>query len=563
MKGVVKMLKRISSLIMALIIISTIMAGCVSSGGSSSSTSSATGSSTNDTTASKESSGNFSKTGYPIVKEKITLHFASDKGGLEVDYDDPDHIWQDIEELTNIHIEWENIPIASWIEKKNLMLATGDLPDAFLSGTGGALSSADQITYGPQGVLLDLTDLIEQYCPNIQKMFAQNVNTKIVSTSSNGKIYSLPFVQELGSNLVYNRHYINRIWLEKLGLDMPVTTDDFVEVLRAFKNRDPNGNDQTDEIPLSYIYDNHNNGSFGFFTPFGSLDCAAHISIRNDKVIFEPITEGYKEAVKWLASMYKEGLIDPEVFTHDLTQYNAKGQTDVMTYGVFSGWNTTFGPYTIGTIGDGKNCDYVTMPPLKGPDGTQMWQSRSPAIWGGLFAVTSANKYVPETMRWVDLCYDPEWSFELQYGPVGYMLEKDENGIYSFIETEDPSQMPVRGLYAPGLPPSYISADFFEKRVKLSTAMQKDYDQYKSYAPYIDLNYMPAVTYTAEELEENATLEADIMPYIESAQARWIAGEADIDAEWDAYIEAVKKMGLEDLMANYQEAYDRYMEMSK
>ena len=553
---------------MGLVMLVAMLSACADSGGTSTQTSAAatsaaqTSAKTGSGTASAASS-NFNETGYPIVKEKITLNFASNKGGLEVGYDDPDYIWQDIEDVTNIHIEWNNIPNASWVEKKNLMLATSDLPDAFLGGNGGALTSADLVTYGPQGTLLDLTALVEQYCPNVQAMFTSNVNTKIVSTSPDGAVYSLPFVQELGSNLVYNRLYINQVWLDQLGLAIPETTDQFVEVLRAFKNTDLNGNATADEIPLSFRYDNHNMGSFGLFTPFGSLDCAAHISVRDGVVIYEPITQEYKEAVKWVASLYQEGLIDPEVFTHDEAQYKAKSQTDVMTYGVFSAWAGTWGPYTIGTIGDEAKCDYTTLPPLKGSDGTQMWQSRSPAIWSGLFAVTSANENIPETMRWIDLCYDPEWSFELQYGPVGYSLEKDSSGVYSFIETENAADMPVRGLYAPGLPASYISADFFKNRVTLSTAMQKDYNQYTTYAPYIAENYMPSVTYTADETTANATLEADITPYVESAQAKWIAGEGNIDAEWDAYVEAVQKMGLDKLLASYQAAYDRYVEMTK
>ena len=563
MKGVVNMLRRFFALITALLMVAAVMGGCADTGNSAPTISptSIGGTATDDPTTSEPAS-NFNEVGYPIVNEKITLRFMSDKGGLEVDYDDPDYIWQDFEEVTNIHIEWDNIPLASIAEKKNLALATGDLPDAFVTGGGGILSAADQATYGPQGVLLDLTDLIEQYSPNIQAMFAQNVNTKIVSTSSDGKIYSLPFAQEIGSNLVYNRLYINRVWLEELKLDIPTTTEEFVEVLKAFKNDDPNGNEQQDEIPLSFIYDNHNRGSFGFFTPFGCLDNASHVSVYDGKVVFEPITDGYKEGVKWLASIFQEGLIDPEVFTHDAAQYHAKGQTDTMTYGVFSNWSTLFGPYTVGTIGDGQNTDYVTLPPLKGPDGTQMWQSRSAAIWNGAFAITSANKNIPETMRWVDLCYDPEWSFELQYGPLDYTLEKDDNGVYSFIETEDPALQPLRSIYAPGLPPSYISADFFENRVNLSSGMQKDYDQYNTYAEYIDFNYMPAVSYTNEELEANATLEADIMPYVESTQAKWIVGEGDIDADWDAYVEAVNRMDLEKLLANYQAAYDRYIELA-
>lgn len=93
----------------------------------------------------------------------------------------------------------------------------------------------------------------------------------------------------------------------------------------------------------------------GFLTPFGCLDNlhsgSYHLSVRDDVVVFEPITQCYKEAMKWLASMYKEDLINKNIFTYadDNTQYDAKGQGDVMQFGVFSGWwGTEYGPYTIG-----------------------------------------------------------------------------------------------------------------------------------------------------------------------------------------------------------------------
>lgn len=506
---------------------------------------------------------NFNEVGYPIVDEKVTLHFATDKGESTVSLDDPKHIWQDIEKLTNIHIEWNNIPIDSWADRINLMFATGDLPDAFITCQGGGVSLDQQVEYGSKGVLLDLEDLIEEYCPNVKKMYKQNIETKLLSTSPDGNIYALPYVSEAGDSSLFNRHYINRVWLEKLGLEMPVTTDDFVNVLRAFRDRDPNENGLKDEIPLTFRFNHHNDGCFGFLTPFGCLDTgregSTHVSVRNDVVIFEPITQNFKEAIRWFSSLYKEGLIDENVFAYadDWTQYDAKGQGDVMLYGVFSAWlGEDFGPYSVGGKGATIETDYITLPPLKGPDGTQAWLSRPPVIWPTAFVVTNVNKYVKETMRWVDLCYDPEWSFELNYGPVGYAIEKDDNGMYSYIETENKEDMPKRGLYAPGLPPSYISKDFLANRIIPRPTWEYG-SQLDTYSPFISNNYLPSLAYTKEESEQISELVSEIHWYTRTKRASWIACESDIDVDWDEYIETLNQMGVQDLVKIYQNAYDR------
>ncbi len=74
---------------------------------------------------------------------------------------------------------------------------------------------------------------------------------KDLITAPDGNIYALPQVNECYHCMYQQRMWIYKPWLDKLGLKMPTTTDEFYEVLKAFKTKDPNGNGKADEIPLS------------------------------------------------------------------------------------------------------------------------------------------------------------------------------------------------------------------------------------------------------------------------------------------------------------------------
>lgn len=150
-------------------------------------------------------------------------------------------------------------------------------------------------------------------------------------------------------------------------------------------------------------------------------------------------------------------------------------------------------------------------------------------------------------MRWIALCYDQEWSFELNYGPVGYYIEKDDDGMYSFIETENKEENPIRGLYTPGLPPSYISQKFLNSRIILGEKSRYG-SQLDAYAPFIGNNYFPSVAYTEDEYEQKDEMASEIHSYIRLKKASWIVGEDNIDADWDEYIETLNKMRLQDLL---------------
>ena len=118
--------------------------------------------------------------------------------------------------------------------------------------------------------------------------------------------------------------FINKKWLDKLGLEMPTTTDEFYQVLKAFKNGDPNGNGKADEIPFSFLGNYANVDINSLFGSWGVIDRPEHVMIKDGEVLFTPAEDGYKQGLVFFRKLYAEGLIDGEAFTHNMQQYRGQ-----------------------------------------------------------------------------------------------------------------------------------------------------------------------------------------------------------------------------------------------
>lgn len=155
-----------------------------------------------------------------------------------------------MEELTNISFEFRTPNLDSAPTQKNLMLASGDYTDIIFAG---GLSHEEQVQYGGQGVLIPLEELIAEYAPNIQKIFEEYPEVLKSITATDGHIYALPQVM-MGENWYRGPLWYNGAWLEALEVDvdeLPETTDELFDLLVRFKEEDPNGNGEADEIPLT------------------------------------------------------------------------------------------------------------------------------------------------------------------------------------------------------------------------------------------------------------------------------------------------------------------------
>ena len=254
-------------------------------------------------------------------------------------------VMKEIEEQTGVNIDWQVYYNGDWAEQKSLLLASGDLPDAFW----GSLCLSDTDVNQNKSNLVELTDLIAENMPNLNRVFETDASMKAIITDRNGEIYSLPKKLPLRPQ-VNDIMYINQTWLDALGLEMPDTYEDLETVLEAFVTQDPNGNGEADEYGYSA-----SQGLGGdlrhLMAPFGTMVCrdngtaGTNFMALDDsgEPIFMPIQENYKEAVKWVNGLYTKGLLDPEAFTQDSSMVTAKTQDpNGSLSGIVFGWTADF-----------------------------------------------------------------------------------------------------------------------------------------------------------------------------------------------------------------------------
>lgn len=186
---------------------------------------------------------------FPIVKEKITLKVLLSQTNGVSDYVDNEYTkW--LEEKTNIHLEFDIAPMNAdeFKQKLNLVLASGQLPDVIINF---GIPLDQQQVLADQGLIIPVDDLIAKYGDEFATVMKDIPQIKEVTSLSDGKMYSLPNINECYHCSLSHKAWIYKPWLDKLGLEVPTTTEELEKVLLAFKEKDPNGNGKADEVPWS------------------------------------------------------------------------------------------------------------------------------------------------------------------------------------------------------------------------------------------------------------------------------------------------------------------------
>src|SRR5699024_8858351 len=265
---------------------------------------------------------NVNKEGYPIVDEELTMTLMAPGHGKAEWEDMP--VMKEYKEKTNMDFEYNTPPADDFDTNLNLAFASEDLDDIIYGAVTNNLTPGMEIDYGSQDILLPLEDLIEEYAPNLQNLLEDRPDILKSITTIDGHIYSLPYVSyghkaRWGASPIW----FNGEWLDALNVEeLPKTIDDFYDLLVRFRDEDPNGNGEADEIPLSG--DGLNDIRTWLMGAFGLKD--QDIEEVDGNVRYAPITENYKEYLVYMNTLYEDKLLDPEVFSHSSDQYNAKGQ---------------------------------------------------------------------------------------------------------------------------------------------------------------------------------------------------------------------------------------------
>lgn len=527
---------------------------------------------------------------YPIVNEKVTIDVFTVFNPTETSGNRDDAAFTAyIEDLTNVHVNWvEVIPTQNAVEKINLVLASQDLPEAFTAN--GVLDAESVFVNGRNGTFLPLQEAIEERMPNLQGRLEGASWVRDQITMPDGNIYSLPSVEGGCYHCRYQKKmWIYQPWLDELGLEMPETTEEFYRVLKAFKEQDPNGNGQADEIPLMGATDGWNTDPLefimnAFIYTRGNLVSpvpAPGDFLKRDRgtLSFVANTPQWRAGIEYMERLYDEDLVSIETFVQKADQLKAAFENpNVPIVGaVPAGW---WGVFSVNAGGTGRYADVMPVPPLTGPEGVRQ-AAYIPVSVRHQVQVTNAARSPELIAQWADWFYG-----DTDQRPDRRLLSGnfDQEGEHWRMLTEEERQ---QGLVSrDGSAATWIRLasnnygnDKFDDgwrrtrpvfEINSYGAMPLEWKEDRSkqqywlmaytrdiYAPHQTEHYLPSgIIVPAENQDELSDLSEAIGGIVKQFSAEFITGSRELtDATWNDYVATLDNAGVDRYVEIWQEAF--------
>ena len=513
------------------------------------------------------------ETGYPITSEEITVTAA---GPMPSGCED----WSQlavIDEYANrlgIRLDCDFYE-TDWETQLTLKVAGDELPDMLI---GCSMNVSDVNEWGGEGYFLDLSQYMD-LMPNLKAYFDQYPELEAYCTTSDGHIYGLPKLKvDMTDRLT--RSFINKQWLDNLGLSMPTSIDEYYEVLVAFKEQDANGNgDPDDEIPLLFTSDSGGYtalektllDAYGIFTTDPNYVLQAD---ESGKVELANINDTYKEYLKFMHRLYAEGLMEQEAFTITGDEVTTKQQGDV--YGSFGCGSA---PFVMANKDISYDANWAALSGLSSDLHTKREASIASPVQNNILVAVNGNTEYPEALaRFIDYFYTDEGMLSATKGYEGVTFDMVQDDLLG----KEVPQMRVPDGYTSGEEFRYKGAvlnealNLVERNIDRQAMFESDrevlenpefVEQYGWAARVIDafkadgvtgVEAYPVVSYTSDEVEERGAVYKDITTYLKQARAQFITGELDLDKDWDTYVNTLNQMNLGRLLEIEQAAYDRY-----
>ena len=474
---------------------------------------------------------------------------------------------QEIAEDANVEIEWEQI-YTDWNQLKATRLSSGNIPDILINAT----NDSDYVTYN--GLFMELTDLINEYAPNVAAMFEEEPDTLALAKTLEGEIYALPKFQGKwpACNGVL---FINQNWLNNLGLEKPTTLSELKEVLLAFRDNDANGNgNPSDEIPMDF------NGWFGSAYSLTNLIGSWGVQLTDwgtDAYFAEggevknyAVDERYKAMISYLADLYAEGLINKNAITNDYSMFQSLSRGDAdgnAMVGVVFGWEATdkFGPQIFDQyVPAGPFIDDVDDLATSSPRWTYDFSGLN--MSANRICMSASCSDPAAAMRFMDEFYRPDVSVQVLFGGIsdGCVSVVGEDH-YKVEDPLDPNTDSGTWKWTSTLAdngPMYIRRATQIDMAQDMTYAIEEREQYQDAFTAIDMDneYYPQMfmRYAQEDQNQLAITQASISNVAESYWGLWLTGEAPIEDTWEDYLAEMEGAGLSENLAIRQAAYDAY-----
>ena len=487
-------------------------------------------------------------------------------------------IFKRLEEQTNVHINWKTIQSDQWGDKISLEMSNANtLPDFIFNARFG---DTDLLKYANQGALLNVEGLIDTYMPNLQAVFAQAPEYRTMCTDENGHIWGFPWIEQLGYEktaiqVIGNMPFINKWWLDFLGLPVPSTVEEFESTLQAFKDNAAKLKSEFgidgDIIPMSCIMNDGSQDPYilinGFGEGLGDPDRGKHIAVTDDgKVVCVANLEGFRKGTEWLHGLYEKGLIDAEAFTQEWATYVAKGKSG--RYGVCFTWDVAnIAQVSMDDLIAGKG--WVPLPALKADtvNITPETGSFTSGFQRGRCVITGVAKNPALIASWIDKMYDPIQSAQNNWGTYG---EDDEFDIFEMSTNAagepmlkhtwlgDASPVEVREAESVNGPLAILDS-YYDVYVTCPDDAKYRLDWIKNvYTPDMNFKYCyPNAFMSTEDTTQVSNLMADIMKCINTFKSDAVMNGFD-DAAWNKLQSDLEGYKLQEFIDIHQKYFDAY-----
>lgn len=232
-------------------------------------------------------------------------------GNFGSPYQAENAIYDALQEATGINVNFTWNSPDSYSTVLAARITNQDLPDVI----GCGLDTEVRQNLIDEGLIIPLTDLLEEYMPNYMRFITED-DYLFLQDQQDGEVYAFGMIVDVPG--VYS-YMIRQDWLDNLSLKQPETWDEYVEVWTAFKEQDANGNgDPNDEIPFMCNYEN-----FYRLEAIYGIESNGYFSVVDGEYVYDPEHPLYGEWLDAMWSLYKNGLISAEFIEIDTaTQIN-------------------------------------------------------------------------------------------------------------------------------------------------------------------------------------------------------------------------------------------------
>lgn len=572
------MKKRIAVIILAAMLATTSLFSCQGNNASSAPPAESAGGASSAGADTGISDPNVAEPGtFPVLKEpgktKFTIGLSQDSNVLS--YEEDNYHTQWIKEKTNADFELIMYPNKGDEARQQIELAVNsdsELPDIIL----GILNESGWNAYGPAGYLVELSPYFEKQgkffydaCKDAGLDPEDDVLRYI--KSPDGGIYGMP---EYGSSLGNSyavRAWINQDFLKATGMESPTTTDELYEFLKAVKEQDVNGNGRTDD-EIGILGNNNGwntNPVVWLMNAFIYMDNTDDRFIVQDGVLDVAYDkDAFRDGLIYCRKLADEGLLSPNSFTQDNTQYLAtiNAEDPVVAIAVSGG---------TGGFNDRVNL-YDAVEAIEGPDGAKYATYTPPKA--GMKAFITKDCESPEAaFAFLSAGYgDPDYSIIKRFGKEGTdwrWAEDGEHGLYEDLGYKATikvlnnvwgreSNSIWQGSALPNVDRySLENGLIVEKDDPANASQLLNSHAVANLMDYTPEEYVVKIIYTQEETEQTVENRAAIRSYVKECMAQFVVGNMDPnnDNDWNAYLSELERLDYKGVLEIDRQAYNRTM----